>query len=192
MAYLLSLLMPFYLCMPMIHFFVHLLFLEEACNRLNSFLIHVSNWFKENRLLINSSKSHFMVIGTQSRIKYINETITITHEKPLDKITSTKLLGMIIDENLNFNQHIDYLMKKTYPKIALLNASDIYFILNHSTKYIMQQFNHILTIASQYGKTHQSKTYQVSKSSKAMLPVLSRVTMISQLLYLVSSNSYLE
>ena len=62
-----------------------------------------------------------MVIGTQSRIKNINETITITlNEKPLDKITSTKLLGMIIDENLNFNQHIDFLIKKTSPKIALL------------------------------------------------------------------------
>ena len=108
MTYLRSLLMPFYLCMLMTYFSVLLLFLlKEACNKLNFCLILVSYWFKENRLLINTSKSHFMVIGTQSRIKNINEIITINlNEKPLDEITSTQLVCMIIDKNLNFNQHM--------------------------------------------------------------------------------------
>ena len=145
--------------------------IKEACNKLNSCLIHVSNWFKENRLLINTSKSYFMVIGTQSRIKNINETITITlNEKPLDKITSTKLLGMIIDENLNFNQHLDYFTKRLLQKLHFLNASDIYFLLNHSTKYIMQQFNHILTTASQYGELIKAKLIKYPKAPKPCCP----------------------
>ena len=50
-----------------------------------------------------------------------NTKVTI-NEKPLDKITSTKRLVMIIDDILNFNQHIDFLIKKTSSKIALLKG----------------------------------------------------------------------
>ena len=113
-----------------------------------------------------------MVIGTQSRIKNINETITITlNEKPLDKITSTKLLGMIIDENLNFNQHIDFLIKKTSPKIALLKRLRHILPLESLNKIynatVQLHFDYCLTV---WGKLIKAKLIKYPKAPKPCCP----------------------
>ena len=162
--------------------------IKEACNKLNSCLIHVSNWFKENRLLINTSKSHFMVIGTQSRIKNINETITITlNEKPLDKITSTKLLGMIIDENLNFNQHIDFLIKKTSPKIALLKRLRHILPLESLNKIyhatVQPHFDYSLTVWGNSSKQNLSSIQKLqNRAARAITGNYDYTTSVSGLI----------
>ena len=41
--------------------------------------------------------------------------------KFLQKVQHTKLLGIVIDENLSFNKHIEHLIKKISSKIAVLH-----------------------------------------------------------------------
>ena len=96
--------------------------IDEACNKLNHCLSSISRWFTVNRLVINTEKSNFMIIGTPQKIKSFHGPFNIQiNNKFLERVTETKLLGVYIDENLNFNRHVQYLTKKVSPKIALIH-----------------------------------------------------------------------
>ena len=47
--------------------------IDEACNKLNHCLSSISRWFTSNRLVINTDKSNFMIIGTPQKIKSFTE-----------------------------------------------------------------------------------------------------------------------
>ena len=42
--------------------------IDEACNKLNYCLSFITRWFTANRLVINTEKSNFMIIGTPQKI----------------------------------------------------------------------------------------------------------------------------
>ena len=71
------------------------------------------NWFKNNRLKNNVDKCHVLVSTNKPvGIKVGDYTI--------DNSECEKLLGVKIDVNLNFNDHISDLCKKTSRKISAL------------------------------------------------------------------------
>ena len=93
----------------------------EASSNLNISLNKISQWFTRNRLLINASKSNVMVIGIRNTTNHAQELNIKFDNNILQKVQHTKLLGIVIDENLSFNKHIDHLIKKISPKIAVLH-----------------------------------------------------------------------
>ena len=71
------------------------------------------NWFKNNRLKNNVDKCHVLVSTSKPvGIKVGDYTI--------DKSECEKLLGVKIDVNLNFNNHISDLYKRASRKISAL------------------------------------------------------------------------
>ena len=81
--------------------------LNDLIDRLNTKLISLNNWFKANKLSLNTKKSFFMIFH-RSRIKpnVINKVVIDNHE--LTQVNSTKYLGVIIDHKLNWIEHISY------------------------------------------------------------------------------------
>ena len=95
---------------------------EQAQTKLTNCLNSVSNWFNENRLIVNASKSNLLPISTLHKIKNIHSEIDICmNNVKLQNCDTVKVLGVYIDETLSFNHHIDYLTKKISPKIGLLH-----------------------------------------------------------------------
>ena len=66
----------------------------------------VSNWFNNNKLTINYDKCEAINFGkpTKEKIKL--------KENALDYKTSCKYLGIYIDMNLTFRDHVDFVVKK--------------------------------------------------------------------------------
>ena len=71
------------------------------------------NWFKNNRLKNNVDKCHVLV----SRNKPVGIKIG---DYTIENSNCEKLLGVKIDANLNFNNHISDLCKKASRKISVL------------------------------------------------------------------------
>ena len=95
---------------------------EQAQTKLTTCLNSVSNWFNENRLIVNASKSNLLPISTLHKIKNIHSEIDICmNNVKLQNCDTVKVLGVYIDEPLSFNHHIDYLTNKISPKIGLLH-----------------------------------------------------------------------
>ena len=97
---------------------------ESTYLKANSVLNHISKFMKCNLLHINMSKCcyiHFQPISdsdeTCARVRpYATENDTsraiFINGVKISKVSSTKFLGVVIDEKLNWGPHIEYLRKK--------------------------------------------------------------------------------
>lgn len=72
----------------------------------------VNEWLKMNKLKLNENKTKFMEINMISNIK-----IKINNEE-IEKVNYIKYLGFIIDKDLRFKEHIDYICRKIGKKIG--------------------------------------------------------------------------
>ena len=98
---------------------------------INIELQEICNWFQANKLSVNATKTNYVVLGTpQSTRKFtdIKQNIDnlndseLTSSSDVEKVklnikldgvslSSTKFLGVIIDENLTWKNHIDAISK---------------------------------------------------------------------------------
>ena len=79
---------------------------------MNSILEIASHWFTENRLIVNARKSNCILIGTHPRTENISNNFSVfINDNAIIRTSSLKLLGVFIDQNLNFSQHISFLVK---------------------------------------------------------------------------------
>lgn len=74
---------------------------------INSF----SSWFLENRLFLNVSKTYF--INFTPRISAITQSSLLRiNGKSVEQVSTTKFLGIFIDNALNWEPHTEFLSKK--------------------------------------------------------------------------------
>ena len=103
--------------------------LNTLINILNNELPKLSLWFQCNKLSLNIAKTNFIYFKhANSHLDDLPYNIMI-NDVPLERKKTTKFLGVIIDENLNWNNHIRhvtncisrnvgilYKLKKNHPK----------------------------------------------------------------------------
>ena len=78
-------------------------------------------WFHDNKLTVNIEKSCAIAIGTQQRLKNQTEQLSISiGNANLSLVETIKYLGVTIDDNISWNQHVNNLCSKISPRIELL------------------------------------------------------------------------
>lgn len=91
--------------------------IDEGIDKVNSDLCKVNNFIKNRGMKLNSSKSKVMIIGSKYHTSRINfdtiGNVEIGGEK-LEFCKSIKNLGVIFDENLNFQEHERNKLQKVY------------------------------------------------------------------------------
>ena len=80
-------------------------------------LMAISDWFKANRLTLNLGKTVYMFFGNSKCNSKPNLEI---NQITLEPVGHTKFLGMWVDENLNWNIHINKLINKIKRNMHLL------------------------------------------------------------------------
>ena len=79
----------------------------------------ISDWFKANKLTLNLEKTEYMFFGTNPvKAKPILEIDNIT----LKPVESVKFLGMWLDQNLNWNIHVNKLITRIKRNMHLLRT----------------------------------------------------------------------
>ena len=77
---------------------------------INQTLCNLISWFNSNLLTLNFNKTLYMEFRTKN---YYQVDTTVKYEnKDISNSTETKFLGLIIDETLSWNQHIDHVTTK--------------------------------------------------------------------------------
>ena len=103
-------------------------------------LNNISDWFRANKLTLNISKSVYMIFSRKNH----NDIDLKLGDTKLPKVTTTKFLGMWIDQNLNWNEHLSKLKTKIKRNLTLLKIGKRY--LNTHTKkmlYYAQIYSHL-------------------------------------------------
>jgi hypothetical protein len=136
--------------------------LHDLVTYVNVELQKLATWFKANKLVINAEKTKYMIFHTKNRridahnldIYFnFNEIGAIELPELKFKLTRVfnggtkgnqtyKLLGVLFDEHLSFNEHVTYMQSKIAKSLFILNRSKhfiskkalkmLYFSLVHS------------------------------------------------------------
>lgn len=125
----------------------------ELLFRLNEDLKNIRNWLLANKLRLNVTKTEYMFIGTNFRLSNLGKTLPITiGDKEIKRVKTTKYLGVHLDENLKWEEHIDNLCLKVNRTInGLKQARD--FVSLEIPKIIHNSLiRPILTIVTLYGE----------------------------------------
>ncbi len=88
--------------------------------KLNQTLKLVAAWFSYNKLSLNLNKTNFMLFGTHQTCKKYNNVMIRFGETNIKRVEELKYLGMMLDPQLTFSAHVNYIRKKTLGKIKLL------------------------------------------------------------------------
>ncbi len=80
----------------------------------------VNQWFRAIRLTLNTEKTKFIIFGNKNKLGNVgNVELTMNNER-IERVTSFKYLGIIMDDILSFEQHIDHLYKKCCQKLGAI------------------------------------------------------------------------
>ena len=89
---------------------------------INSSLINLNRWLIANKLSLNIAKTEFMIIGSCQHLATFNnyELSVSVDNVPVRQVSYTKTLGLILDENLTWRNHVEVITKKISSGIGAL------------------------------------------------------------------------
>ena len=86
---------------------------NELIDKLNSDLINISDWLAHNKLQYHPTKTKFMIIGSTYNLNNkVHNKPVILNNKPLSRTSTFECLGVLLDEKLKWDKHIDKILKK--------------------------------------------------------------------------------
>ena len=77
---------------------------------INQSLHNIISWFNSSLLVLNFNKTHYVEFRTKNYYE-VKTKVTYDHIN-ISNSTETKFLGLIIDETLSWNQHVDQIATK--------------------------------------------------------------------------------
>ena len=92
---------------------------DDLVRTMNEEMVKVIDWLQINRLSLNLNKTHF-ILFRRKRVRISLSTDLVINNVKIDMIERTKFLGVIIDQNLSFQSHINYIKGKVARGIAIL------------------------------------------------------------------------
>ena len=133
---------------------------SEVIDFLKSKATNVFKWFRENGLIANSSKSHFLISP--------NETKSIQIQNSYIKASSSEeLLEIKIDSNLTFHDHIISLCSKANKKRSALSRVSKYMGINKRRilmkSYIFSQFNYCPLVWMCHSRSFNNKINRIQE-----------------------------
>ena len=93
---------------------------SEVENMINTDLENVHKWIIANKLTFNEEKTECMLVGYRQRLRQsLNNSEIVIGNHIIQQVSSKKVLGVIIDEQLKWKEHNDAQCKKISQSIAL-------------------------------------------------------------------------
>ena len=88
--------------------------LPDLVSELNTELDKMYKWFCVNKLSLNIAKTNYILFG---RYTHQQDVAIIINNVTIQRVQATKLLGVLIDESLNWKNHIN-MVKSKLSKVA--------------------------------------------------------------------------
>lgn len=132
----------------------------------------VKDFLNSKNLLLNSSKSNFVSFSTMQARSKLNPTIFVENHI-LDQVCETKFLGLIIDENLSWDEHVESVIRKTSSGLfALRKMSKSCNIKTLKTIYFALVHSHIAYGICIYGSSSKRNMDRILVQQKRALRII--------------------
>ena len=136
--------------------------LQIALNELNI-------WCKNNGMVLNTAKTKVMLITTkQKRNGIVNDIIELKYNNdPLQTITNGKILGVFVDNNLSWSEHVKHITKKIASNVWLLSKIKMFLSLEHRIQfyktYIQPHIDFCNIVWGNASETNKLKIFRMQK-----------------------------
>ena len=148
----------------------------------------VENWLIENQLVVNTKKSITMLLCTSQRRRSLsspNLSLSLNGDQ-LKCVTSHKILGLIIDNNLSWDLHVKHVCSKLASILGLMwRYRDV---MDHKMKilmynsYFISQMDYCLNIWGSFEKsTQMEKIFRLQKRALRLIFSVDYTTPSSEL-----------
>ena len=95
--------------------------MEDIQLKLNNELDNLHHWLLANKLSLNVSKTEYMIIGSRQRLTQISTDPKISiGSQNISRVKETKTLGVLVDENITWKNHIEATCKKISKTIGMM------------------------------------------------------------------------
>ena len=87
--------------------------------------VNVCKWLEMNKFSLNTVKTEFITIGTSQSLNQLYKSpestpYIIMIEGEIRRVKSVKYLGMIVDDKLTWEQHIEFISGKMVRNIGIM------------------------------------------------------------------------
>ena len=96
-------------------------------------------WFKVNKLTLNVSKTNYILFSSKNKLYDASSVKIMLNNIPITQVTSTKFLGVFVDENLKWNIHINMIENKLARSIGILKKLS-HKLSHHALKALYNSF----------------------------------------------------
>ena len=133
--------------------------IAQLFTKLNSDLNILSDWFNSNKLSLNVNKSNYMLFSkSRNKLNHPSPSLEIAGTR-IERTHHFKLLGLIIDENLTWNEHIQSCVSKlTSAFYAINRLKHIVPIDSLKSLYYALAYPHLLYGIIIWGSTFKKYT----------------------------------
>lgn len=142
---------------------------------LNTDCQSVSEWSKNNDRVLNAKKCCSMLFST--RQKMLNRTVDSVainiNDEPVPSVSKTKLLGVHLDNNLSWKEHISHVHNQIVRNLYLLKRIKMYLSINDRklfyNSYILPHFDYCSIIWGNCSKHLLSDIIKLQKKAARLI-----------------------
>ena len=150
-------------------------YVEELKRVLQQDLNYLQIWARENRLSIHPIKTEAVLFGTHQRIAVNNELNLVLGNACVKRVQHYKYLGITLDANLNFHEHVDRLHCKLSSRLGALRRTRKHLTVDAANKVytatILPLLDYCDIAWSSIGKTACARLDKLQeRASKLILP----------------------
>ena len=153
--------------------FFHSNSIDDIKSKGKTIMTQLTNWFKANKLTLNSEKSSFTIFKSGKKaIPNLPNQIEFL-DQHIKRASDIKFLGIILDENLTFNQHIKEICNKLKRLFHIFyNIRDYLSNENIKTIYYALVYSRIKYGISVYGQACNTKIKRIQRLQNQLIKVL--------------------
>ena len=164
--------------------------LPELVSVLNTELDNMYTWFCVNKLSLNVAKTNYILFGNYRHEQHVALRIKDIN---IERVEATKFLGVIIDESLSWNNHINSVKSK------LAKVSSVIYKVSHSidrssmrTLYCALFLPYIMYCSEIWGNTHKTKLHGIIMLQKIVMRTVYGVDRLEHTNYLFYDSHFLN
>ena len=145
--------------------------LQSMSMTLNEQLTAIYEWLCCNKLSLNVLKTHYMIFTPRN--KKVNDINLYINNVPIGRVYVTKFLGVQIDSQLNWKNHIEYTCKKLSKCIGiLLKARKKLQKSSLISLYYSFAFPYFIYCNHVWGSTYQTNLNNVVLVQKKLIRII--------------------